>query len=184
MLGRDQVSLLAVYLLVGYVLWHWLGSAGRLHVRASLEPLAAGAIVGLAIIAVPVLLTALLAGDSNRPEIGYVFAGRGSLHPADLLMLVFADVYGASDLNLDYWGPPGFAWHERFGMTDLFVAQNVGQIYCGALAIVAVLGFGVMRGLLWAREIRFLTVAMVLTLLYALGKYTPAFWLIYELLPG
>ena len=35
------------------------------------------------------------------------------------------------------------------------------------------------RGLLWSREIRFFTVAMALTLLYALGKYTPVFHLIY-----
>jgi hypothetical protein len=184
-LDRDQVSLIAVYVLVGFVLWHWFsGKDWRSRMLASVVPLAAGAIVGLAIIAVPVLFSALLAGDSNRPEIGYLYAGRGSLHPADLLMLVFADVYGASDPNLDYWGPPGFAWHERFGMTDLYLAQNAGQVYCGALAIVAVLGFGVIRGLIWAREIRFLSVAMALTLLYSLGKYTPAFWLMYELLPG
>ena len=65
-----------------------------------------------------------------------------------------------------------------------YVAQNVGQIYAGALVAVAVLGFGVVRGLLWAREIRFFTVAMVLTLLYALGKYTPVFHLIYDFVPG
>ena len=46
------------------------------------------------------------------------------------------------------------------------------------------LGFGVVRGLLWAREIRFFTVAMALTLLYALGKYTPVFHLIYDFVPG
>jgi hypothetical protein len=184
-LGRDQVSLVAIYVLFGFVLWHWFGGTDwRSRVAASLGPLAAGAIVGAAILAVPVLFSALLAGASNRPEIGFVYAGRGSLHPADLLMLVFADVYGASDPHLDYWGPPGFAWHERFGMTDLFVAQNAGQVYCGALAIVAVLGFGIIRGLIWARDIRFLTTAMALTLLYSLGKYTPAFWLMYELLPG
>jgi hypothetical protein len=36
-----------------------------------------------------------------------------------------------------------------------------------------VLGFGVVRGLLWTREIRFFSVAMVLVLLYASGRYTP-----------
>ena len=64
------------------------------------------------------------------------------------------------------------------------VAQNIGQIYVGALVAVAVLGFGMVRGLLWTREIRFFTVAMVLALLYALGRYTPAFHLIYDCLPG
>ena len=28
-LGRDQVSLIATYVLVGYVLWHWLDGPGR-----------------------------------------------------------------------------------------------------------------------------------------------------------
>jgi hypothetical protein len=60
------------------------------------------------IIAVPVILTALLAADSNRPEIGYEAAGRGSLHPANLLMLAFADLFGASDVQREFWGPPAF----------------------------------------------------------------------------
>ena len=107
------------------------------------------------------MLTALLAMQSNRPEIGYAFAAGGSLHPANLLMLVFADLFGASDFSREFWGPPGFAWHEAFGPTDLYVAQNIGQIYAGALRAVVVLGFGMMRGLLWAREIRFFTVAML-----------------------
>ena len=49
---------------------------------------------------------------------------------------------------------------------------------------VAVLGFGIVRGLLWSRDIRFFTLAMVLTLLYALGKYTPVFHLIFDFVPG
>jgi len=129
-------------------------------------------------------MTALLADASNRPEIGYSFAGAGSLHPANLLMLVFSGVFGASDLNSEFWGPPGFPWHEVFGQTGLFIAQNVGQIYLGALVIITVLSFGLVRGGLWAREIRFFTIVATLTLLYALGKYTPVFRVMYEMLPG
>jgi len=184
-LGRDQVSLIETYVLAGFVLWHWFGGADwRTRIAASVKPLAAGAVAGALIVTVPVTLTALLAVHSNRPEIGYAFAGGGSLHPADLLMLAFSDLFGASDFNRDLWGPPGFPWHDAFGQTGLSVAQNVGQIYAGALAIVAVLGLGAVRGLLWSREIRFFTLAMALTLLYALGKYTPAFHLIYDFVPG
>jgi hypothetical protein len=58
------------------------------------------------------------------------------------------------------------------------------QIYCGALAAVAMLGFGLARGQCLVRDIRFFTVALALALLYALGWYTPAFHLMYELMPG
>jgi hypothetical protein len=185
LLGRDQVSLIAIYVLAGYVLWHWLAGTGRVaRLRASLAPLAAGAAAGVLVAAVPLVLTMLLAADSNRPEIGYFYAGRGSLHPADLMMLVFADLYGAANPRVNYWGPPSFAWHETIGHTDLFLAQNVGQLYAGAVAIVAVIGLGIVRGQLWAREVRCFTVAALLVLLYALGKYTPAFYFMYELLPG
>ena len=184
-LGRDQVALIEIHLLAGFVLWHWLDGAGRpARIAASVKPLAAGALVGASIVAVPVTLTALLAVHSNRPEIGYAFAAGGSLHPANLLMLVFADLFGAGDFNRELWGPPGFPWHDAFGQTGLAVAQNIGQIYAGALVAVAAIGFGVLRGLVWARDIRFFTCVMGLTLLYALGKYTPVFHLIYDVLPG
>lgn len=184
-LGRNQVALIEIYVLTAYVLWHWLdGSGPASRIAASVKPLAAGALAGALIVTVPVTLTALLAIHSNRPDIGFSFAAGGSLHPANLLMLVFADIYGAGDFNRDLWGPPGFAWHDAFGPTGLAVAQNVGQIYAGALAAVVVIGFGMLRGLLWARDIRLFTCAMGLTLLYALGKYTPAFHLIYAVLPG
>lgn len=184
-IGRDQVSLIATYVLVGYVLWHWLdGSGRRKRLAASLKPLAAGAIVGACIVTVPVILTELLAHSSNRPEISFALAVHGSLHPASLLMLVFADVFGASDFSREFWGPPSIPWHEMIGETGLYDSQNTGQIYTGALVAVALLGLSIARGALWAREIRFVTVAAAVTLLYALGKYTPLYYVLYELLPG
>jgi Dolichyl-phosphate-mannose-protein mannosyltransferase len=180
-IGRDQVALLGLYILIGFVLWHWLDGAGRLdRLRANVKPLAAITIAGLIVVIVPVVMSALLAADSNRPEIDFISAGRGSLHPAHLLTLFVADLYGAADPAVPYWGPPSFPW----GPTDLFLAQNMGQLYVGALPLVAIIGFGLARGLLWARDIRFFTIATVLVLLYALGWYTPAFHAMYEIMPG
>jgi hypothetical protein len=147
-------------------------------------PLSVGALAGIAVAAIPVLFTALLALDSNRPEIDFISAGRGSLHPVHLMTLVFGDLYGANSPEVDYWAPPSVAWAAAWGPTDLFLAQNMGQLYLGALPIVALLAVGIVRGLAWDREIRFVTVAIVLVLLYALGRYTPAFHLMYDLLPG
>ena len=61
-LGRDQVALIAVYVLAGFVVWYWLDGAGRrARLVASLKPLSAGAIAGVLIVTIPVTLTALLA---------------------------------------------------------------------------------------------------------------------------
>ena len=179
-LGRDQVALLSLYLLAAFAAWRILATDRPVETaRANLLPLAAGAASALLVFAVPVLLTVLFAAESNRPEIDFIGAGRGSLHPALLLTLVAPDVFGAAGRMEDYWGPPSFAWPD----TGLFIAQNVGQLYIGAIPLLLIVLAG-LRGELWAREIRFFTVAALLMLLYALGWYTPVFQVFYTLLPG
>src|SRR4029079_4276502 len=81
-LGRDQVALLGVYFLAGFVIWR-LASAEqpRALLRARALPLAWGALAALLVCALPVLLTVLLAEGSNRPSIDFIVSGRGSLHP-------------------------------------------------------------------------------------------------------
>ena len=179
-LGRDQVALLGIYLLGAMAAWRILSTPEpRTTLRASVLPLAMGAFCAMLLVTVPVILTALLAQESNRPAIDYVGAARGSLHPALLLTLVMPDVFGASGRMEDYWGPPSFAWPD----TGLFVAQNMGVLYFGAIPLV-LLALAVVRGQLWEREIRFFTCAAAIALLYALGWYTPVFRALYALLPG
>jgi hypothetical protein len=179
-LGRDQVALLGLYVVAGLVIAHWLAAQHPLQrVLASIRPLAAAAVVAGLVAGLPVLMTALLAAGSNRPEIDYVSAGRGSLHPGHLITLAFADLFGLSNPATEFWGPPSRAW----GWTGLYLAQNMGQLYAGALPLIAVT-IGVARGALWAREVRFFMVAALLALLYGLGWYTPAFRVLYEILPG
>src|SRR5262245_58416880 len=179
-LGRDQVGLLATYLLAAFIVWRIAAAAQpRAALRAALLPLSTAALVALVLVAIPILLTALFAGDSNRPAIDYVGAGRGSLHPALLLTLIAPDLFGAAGRMEDYWGPPSFAWQD----TGLFVAQNMGVLYLGAVPLL-LLVWAALRGDLWRREIRFFTCAAGLALLYASGWYTPVFKIIYELVPG
>jgi hypothetical protein len=190
-IGRDQVALLSLYVLAGFVLAHWLNlpqarddRAGMfVRLRAHL-PLAAAGISGIAVAAAPVVITMLLAARSNRPEIGYASAAAGSLHPVHLLQFVFADLYGAMNSNVEYWAPQSEIWDTAWGWPGLYLSQNMGLLYAGALVSVAVIGLGLIRGLAWAREIRFFTVAAALVLLYSLGGYTPAFLLMYDLMPG
>ena len=138
MLGRDQVALLEVYVLAGFVLWHWLDGDGRAaRLRASIKPLIAGGIAGAFIVAVPVLLTELLALNSNRPGVQLTSRpGAARCTGRICSRSSFADLFGAMDPKVDFWGAGGFAWNERFGMADLFLAQNMGLLYSGALVAV------------------------------------------------
>ena len=189
-IDRDQVAMLGLYVVAGYVLAFWvdgprLPKPSRLaRVKATLLPLIASGVVAVAVAIVPVVMSALLAAQSNRPDIGFAYAGLGSLHPAHLLMLAFADLYGASDPAVEYWGPPSPVWSDTIGGGQLFLAQNMGEVYCGILAVLLIAGMGIARGLLWAREVRFFLIALAACLVYALGWYTPIFRVMYDLLPG
>ncbi len=185
-IGRDQVALLGLFVVVAYVLAWWLDGAGRLkRIRTTMAPLAISAATAFAVAIVPFVFSALLAADSNRPSYGLANVGHGSLHPALLMMLVFSDLYGASDPTVDFWGPPSEPWRAAFGSADqLFLSQNMGEIYCGILAVILIFGIGIFRGLLWTRDIRFFTAVLVVMLLYAFGWYTPIFRLMFDVLPG
>lgn len=184
-LGRDQVALLAVYLLIGYVAWSFAvpsrGDQASLSTRVGrgLPALIVGGLVGALLVALPVLMTAQVAEQSNRPEIDLVGAGRGSLHPALLVTALAPDVFGSSGPMADYWGPPSYTWRE----TGLYIAQNMGQLYFGAVPVLLAL-IGLFSGLLWRREVRFFTGALAVVLVYALGWYTPVFGMLHAWLPG
>ena len=112
---------IAIYVLAGFVLWHWLGGAGSAGAdrrerqaargrrgRRRADRDRAGDADGAAGRRIPTARRSAMPSPAG-----------GSLHPANLLMLVFADLFGASDFNREFWGPPGFPWHDAFGQTDL-----------------------------------------------------------------
>ena len=81
-LGRDQVALLSLYVIAGFIFAHWLtGPDWRARLRRSLKPVTAAAVTAACIAVLPVIQTALLAAASNRPHIGYEF-GRRRLAPS------------------------------------------------------------------------------------------------------
>jgi len=179
-LGRNQVGLLCLYLLVGYTLYHWLTNAPLSQsIRKSILPLAAGSVVALAMVSLPILMTLHLATLSNRPSIDYAGAAAGSLHPALLVTWLAPHVFGPAGAMADYWGPPSFIWQD----TGLFIAQNMGLIYIGAIPAMLII-IGAIRGIYWQPAIRYQTISLILVLLYALGGYTPAFRVFYELFPA
>lgn len=183
-LGRDQVALIGVYVLAGLVIAAILMARNPWRAfRASLFPLLAGALGAILVATIPILLTAFIAQESNRPAIDFVEAGKGSLHPAALLTGLIANLYGAAGPLADFWGAPSPAWEARFGPLALFLARNMSELYLGLLPMGLIITIGLVRGALWRREIVALSVAALIVLLYALGRYTPAFRLLFEL-PG
>lgn len=178
-LDPDQIVLLGAYVLVGVVVAHWL-AGGWPSVRASLGPLALACVAGLALIALPLLWTWLFAEATTRPEIDLAEAGRGSLHPVSLLTAFIGDLFGAKDPNVDFWGP----YNNPGWVKELYLSQNMGQVYFGALPMLLLIAPGLTRGFLWDKAIRPLTLGFVFMVLFALGRYTPVFQLAYDYLPG
>ncbi|OYW98235.1 MAG: hypothetical protein B7Z14_15480 [Bosea sp. 32-68-6] len=179
MVEPDQVALLGAYILIGVVVAHWL-SGGWPALRASILPGAVAAVVGLVVVALPLLWTWLFAEATTRPAVDLVEAGRGSLHPASLLTAFVADLFGAQDPQVDFWGPYSPSWNAK----ELFLSQNMGQVYFGALPALLLIVPGLSRGWLWDRGIRSLSILFALMVLFAIGRYTPAFAAFYHFLPG
>jgi hypothetical protein len=177
----NQVALLGCYVLAGYCTGYWLLSRNRVvAVRRSLVPLCCGGLAAAVVTMLPLLATYLFLEDSNRPTIAFGEAARGSLHPASLLTAFVADLFGTVDPAVPYWGPYSEWWNKN----ELTLSDNMSQMYLGTLPILLVLTVGVGRGALWAREVRVLTVAAGLLLLYALGGFTPVFGVFFNYLPG
>ncbi len=71
----------------------------------------------------------------------------------------------------------------RWQGTGLYIAQNMGQFYFGAAAMLALV-WSALTGVLFAKRVLFFTIALVIAVLYALGWYTPAFKVLHTYLPG
>jgi hypothetical protein len=177
-LGRDQIAWFGLLFFVAFVMFRLFGAPGlAANARRFVKPLAGGFVAGGIVAGLPVAFTAALALDSNRPELIYSEVVKGSLHPASFLTLIVPNLFGVDGPLKDFWGPPSQAW----GVTDLFLARNMGEVYLGALALVALAAGWRLRGI--DRDARFLLAAAIVFLLYALGRYTPAFGILFHL-PG
>ncbi len=175
-LGRDQVAFLSVLLLTAYALFRV--ATDEDNIWSALKPLLAGALTGVAIIALPLAWTLDLAANSNRPAIDLDGAFKGSLPPGSFLTLICANLFGTDGPLKDFWGPPSPA----FGTSDIYLARNMTAIYMGALPMLALLA-GAGKRFFREREIRFFAGAAAVLAIYALGRFTPAFQLLFRI-PG
>jgi len=177
----DQVAFLASYVLIAFAVVEVLRSDSPARSFRAFTPiLVSAAAAALVVAAAPLILTYLFLEQSSRPEVALAEAVRGSLHPASLLTGLVSDLYGAFDPKVEYWGPYSMAWSPD----NRTLSQNMGQIYVGATPIVLILTLGLARGMMWEREIRFFSAALLAMVVYALGAFTPLFHYIYVLVPG
>jgi hypothetical protein len=196
LLGRDQVAFLGVLVLAAWAAfklvegWRMRGPGGFVR------PLAAGALGGMLVVTIPMVMTLLVAADSNRPDITLTEAGKGSLHPWSLLTAVIPHLFGISRPLTDYWGPPSPDW----GPVDLYLARNMATFYFGMVPMLCL----ALLPLLWRFKARFagaaqpvgfdhdphrrdgmfLFAVFVALMLYSVGRYTPFFGWIFALVPG
>jgi Bacterial membrane protein YfhO len=177
----DQVAFLGVIFLAGFVAHHFLSSQNiKTALTGSIKPLLAGTISATMLAGVPIIMTYLFVESSTRSVVEFSGVVGGSLHPASMLTTIIGDLYGAVDQMVDYWGPGSASWGDK----NIYLAQNMGQLYVGALPIAAILGFGVFTGDVFRSEIRYFTIALALSIIYAIGRFTPFFHLFYEYIPG
>ena len=179
-IGRDQVAFLCALTLIG-VAAHRIWTAPRplSYLRSRLGLLVSMGAIGAGLLAVPVILTMQFLATSTRPSFGYGVAAMGSLPPESLATILFGNVFGSLRWTYDYWGPD---WHSLSEGTWTDRATN--YLFVGTIPALLLIWHGIAGRRLFAREFRFFLVVGVAAVLYALGRYTPGFEIIFDHMPG
>ncbi len=178
--GRDQVAFLLCIALVGAVLRQAFRSEDwRAYLRARAPVVSVAGLVTVTAMIVPILLALQFVRDSNRPGIAYGMALVGSLDPINLLTLLAPNLFGSLDRARDYWGPGG-ASYSGTDWTD----PSVDYLFAGTVPFVLLVWQGLAGGRLLERGARYFAILMASAFVYALGRHTALFGLIFDWVPG
>ncbi len=188
LIDRNHVAYLAAWFLFGY----WLCAALPVSLKQmpfeilkKQWPILLGGTFSLLLASIPILLLLQLAENSNRPDFSLKDAGWQSLHPVSLISFILPDFLGSLHMRGDYWGPASFQWaqnHPEEG--KLQVHRSMLNFYMGTLPVLIIFWFGLFKGVIWSQNTRYFLITMLIFLIYSLGRYTPAFAVFYELIPG
>ncbi|MEE1613858.1 YfhO family protein [Microvirga sp. CF3016] len=179
-IGRDQVAFLCALTLIALAAQRvWTAPRPLGYLRSRLGLLVFMGLIGGALLAVPIVLTMQFLATSTRPSFGFGVAAMGSLPPESLATILFGNVFGSLRWTYDYWGPD---WHSLSEGTWTDRATN--YLFVGTLPALLLLWHGVAGGRLFAREFRFFLILGIAAVLYALGRYTPGFEIIFDHMPG
>lgn len=178
--GRDHVAWLGLFLLAAVaVAAVATAPRPRAYLADRAGAAAVAAVAAIAVVAVPVALTLGFAAVSNRPAFDFAEAAMRSLPPSALLTLAVPDLFGTLSRPVDYWGPGSPAWGPPWGPDRATV-----QLYMGAIPTVLVVWVGLMRGGLLRPGGRLFLALLAAALVYALGRYTPLYRVVFEVVPG
>lgn len=179
-IGRDQVAFLCALTLIGVAAHRvWTAPQPLPYLRSRLGLLVSMGLIGAGLLAVPVVLTMQFLATSTRPSFGFGVAAMGSLPPESLATILFGNIFGSLRWTYDYWGPD---WHSLAEGTWTDRATN--YLFIGTIPALFILWHGIAGGRLFAREFRFFLAVGALAILYALGRYTPGFELVFDHMPG
>lgn len=170
-LGRDQVAFLMGLSLMAYAAAMFWNAPHKLRLVLQLT---LSSVIALLLLSVPAILTMQLIATSNRPEIGIGTALQGSFSPLNLATLFFPNIYGA--FSGAYYGP-GPDTIAAGDWTD----RTINTVFTGSIPVLLIL---IMMGRVRERLAVFFLVGMIVALLFALGRHTPFFGWVYELIPG
>jgi hypothetical protein len=176
-LGRSQVALLLCALLLAAAVAEVTGSPQPArYLRERSGVLATMAVVGGAVLIVPMLLTLQFAQLSNRPAETLGEALRGSLYPANLATLAVPNIFGT---HASYWGP-GASTLAEVGLTD----DSENYLFVGAVPTLLLLWFGVAGRQAWQAGRRLMACTLAVSCLFMLGRYTPFYGWAFQFVPG
>jgi hypothetical protein len=177
-LGRNQIAMLFCFVLLAVAVGELITAERPSRYFAERAPvLAVIAVVGLALIAAPTLLTMQFAGLSNRPHVVYERALEASLYPANLATLLVPNIFGSH--QFPHWGPY-FETEPAVAAVD----ESFNYLFVGSVPVVLLLWFGIVGGGLWRRGRVLMSAVLVVALLYMLGRYTPLFPWAFNWVPG
>lgn len=180
-IGRTQEPMLLSAILVAYAVTKvavqerplaYLGR--RLHLFVLM------ALLGAALMLVPILLTAQLASFSNRPAVDLETALTSSWFPVNLATFFAPDALGSLQPSATGdWGP-SHGTRPGIDSTD----RSFNYLFAGTLTALLLLWHGLAGGRIFASGRRVFAVVTLAGLAYALGRYTPIFPFLFEHVPG
>ena len=179
-LGRDQVAFLMGLTLLFSVAWQVLHADRPVQwLRQRILLLMFMGFVSAAVLIVPVLLTLQFLSASNRPDISYGVAATGSLTPINFITMFAPNFFGSLNWDYSFWGP-GYETSIEPNWTD----RSINYLFIGTVPLVLLVWHGLACGRVFARDARVFTLLVALMAIYAIGRYSPAFELIFDYLPG